>query len=76
MLAPTDVPRPPCPCHNPGAPLLGAGLAHALHDGCTDTIYVLPSIWQAKFALGFGALAALLVCPLALLLAPQLRAIA
>jgi MFS family permease len=37
--------------------LLGAGLAHALHDGYTDMIYVLLPIWQAEFALGFGALA-------------------
>ncbi len=39
--------------------LLGAGLAHALHDGYTDMIYVLLPFWQAEFALGFGALAAL-----------------
>jgi MFS family permease len=39
--------------------LLGAGLVHALHDGYTDTIYVLLPIWQSEFALGFGALAAL-----------------
>jgi len=38
--------------------LLGAGLAHALHDGYTDMIYVLLPVWQADFALGFGALAA------------------
>jgi MFS family permease len=39
--------------------LLGAGLAHAVHDGYTDTIYVLLPVWQTEFALGFGALAAL-----------------
>ncbi len=39
--------------------LLGAGLVHALHDGYTDAIYVLLPVWQAEFALGFTALAAL-----------------
>lgn len=39
--------------------LLGAGIVHALHDGYTDTIYVLLPVWQTEFALGFGALAAL-----------------
>jgi len=34
-----------------------AGSAHALHDGYTDLIYVLLPVWQAEFALGFGALA-------------------
>jgi FSR family fosmidomycin resistance protein-like MFS transporter len=36
-----------------------AGLAHALHDGFTDMIYVLLPVWQQQFALGFGALAVL-----------------
>ena len=36
-----------------------AGLAHALHDGYTDLIYVLLPVWQAEFALGYGALALL-----------------
>src|SRR5579863_1943343 len=31
--------------------------AHALHDGCTDLIYLLLPIWQAEFAIGYGALA-------------------
>src|SRR5262252_3547590 len=34
-----------------------AGFAHALHDGYTDLIYVLLPVWQAEFALGYGALA-------------------
>src|SRR5215471_3425218 len=34
-----------------------AGVAHALHDGYTDLIYVLLPIWQAEFALGYGMLA-------------------
>ncbi|BAT59497.1 L-galactonate transporter [Variibacter gotjawalensis] len=36
-----------------------AGVAHALHDGYTDLIYVLLPVWQTEFGLGFGALAAL-----------------
>jgi FSR family fosmidomycin resistance protein-like MFS transporter len=36
-----------------------AGLAHALHDGFTDMIYVLLPVWQAQFALSYGALAIL-----------------
>lgn len=35
------------------------GLNHALHDGYTDLIYVLLPVWQAEFALGYGALALL-----------------
>jgi len=36
-----------------------AGLAHALHDGYTDVIYVLLPVWQAEFAIGYGRLATL-----------------
>jgi FSR family fosmidomycin resistance protein-like MFS transporter len=36
-----------------------AGVAHALHDGFTDMIYVLLPVWQAEFALSYGALAVL-----------------
>jgi MFS transporter, FSR family, fosmidomycin resistance protein len=36
-----------------------AGLAHALHDGYTDVIYVLLPVWQAELGLGFGRLAGL-----------------
>lgn len=39
--------------------LAGACVVHALHDGYTDLIYVLLPVWQAEFALGYGALAAL-----------------
>src|SRR5512144_681837 len=48
-----------------GAPTYGArtlavaGLAHALHDGYTDVIYVLLPVWQAEFGLGYGRLATL-----------------
>ena len=36
-----------------------ASLAHATHDGLTDMIYVLLPVWQAQFALDYGALAVL-----------------
>jgi FSR family fosmidomycin resistance protein-like MFS transporter len=51
-----------------------AGLAHALHDGFTDMIYVLLPVWQAQFALSYGALAvlrALYVGALAVLQVPS-----
>jgi len=28
--------------------------AHALHDGFTDTLYVLLPLWQAQFALSYA----------------------
>ena len=34
-------------------------LAHAMHDGYTDMIYVLLPVWQAEFGLSYGALALL-----------------
>jgi MFS family permease len=34
-------------------------VAHALHDGYTDMIYVLLPVWQADFGLSYGALALL-----------------
>jgi MFS family permease len=34
-------------------------VAHALHDGYTDLIYVLLPVWQTEFGLGYGALAIL-----------------
>lgn len=34
-------------------------VAHALHDGYTDLIYVLLPVWQMEFGLGYGALAVL-----------------
>jgi MFS family permease len=36
-----------------------AGLAHALHDGYTDLIYVLLPVWQSEFALDYAVLALL-----------------
>jgi MFS transporter, FSR family, fosmidomycin resistance protein len=38
---------------------LVAGVAHALHDGYTDLIYILLPLWQAEFGLSFAALGAL-----------------
>jgi MFS family permease len=34
-------------------------VAHALHDGYADMIYVLLSVWQTEFGLSYGALAML-----------------
>ena len=53
---------PPSTAHRPSSPcgprtLAVAGLAHALHDGYTDLIYVLLPIWQTQFGLGYGLLA-------------------
>ena len=42
-----------------GRVLALTGIAHALHDGYTDLIYVLLPVWQAEFALGYGMLAVL-----------------
>jgi len=33
-----------------------AGLAHALHDGYTDLIYIMLPLWQAEFGLTYAAL--------------------
>jgi MFS family permease len=33
-----------------------AGVAHALHDGYTDLIYIMLPLWQAEFALTYAAL--------------------
>jgi MFS family permease len=37
--------------------LAGACLAHALHDGYTDSLYAFLPVWQAQFALSYAALA-------------------
>jgi MFS transporter, FSR family, fosmidomycin resistance protein len=36
--------------------LLLAGIAHALHDGYTDIIYVLLPVWQVEFGLDYAVL--------------------
>ena len=42
-----------------GRTLAVTGLAHALHDGYTDAIYVLLPVWQTEFAVDFATLALL-----------------
>jgi FSR family fosmidomycin resistance protein-like MFS transporter len=37
--------------------LLGACLAHVLHDGYTDQLYALLPVWQAQFGLSYAGLA-------------------
>jgi MFS family permease len=37
--------------------LVGACLAHALHDGYTDSLYAFLPVWQAQFGLSYAALA-------------------
>jgi MFS family permease len=39
--------------------LIGACLAHVLHDGYTDLLYVLLPVWQAQFGLSYAGLAVL-----------------
>src|SRR5438094_8499758 len=36
-----------------------AGVAHALHDGYTDLIYVMLPIWQAEFGLAYAEIGVL-----------------
>jgi len=37
--------------------LVGASLAHALHDGYTDSLYAFLPVWQGQFGLSYAALA-------------------
>ncbi|WP_147081854.1 MFS transporter [Methylobacterium haplocladii] len=39
--------------------LTGACLAHALHDGYTDLLYVLLPVWQSEFGLSYAGVAAM-----------------
>jgi len=64
----TSMPSPPGPGVDDAAlaapatrarVLWTACIAHALHDGYTDMIYVLLPIWQTDFGLTYGALATL-----------------
>lgn len=41
----------------PRRALFGAGLAHVLHAGYTDLLYVLLPVWQAEFGLSYAGLA-------------------
>jgi MFS family permease len=45
--------------HTRGRTLWLSCIAHALHDGYTDALYVLLPVWQAEFGLSFGTLALL-----------------
>ena len=47
------------PARNKARVLWVACGAHALHDGFTDTLYVLLPIWQAQFALSYAAIGVL-----------------
>lgn len=51
-----------------------ASLAHALHDGFTDMIYVLLPVWQAEFSLDYVALAVLRALYVGILAALQVPA--
>ena len=44
------------PARNKSRILWVACGAHALHDGFTDTLYVLLPLWQAQFALSYAAI--------------------
>ncbi len=50
-----DDPTPPPQRRSLG----GACLAHALHDGYTDLLYVLLPVWQVEFGLSYAGVAAL-----------------
>ena len=74
LSSPTELASAPLPAARRS--LAVAGLAHALHDGYTSSIYVLLPVWQSQFALGYGAMAvlrALYVGSLALLQVPSTR---
>lgn len=53
MATTTDL----APAHSPKRSLVGACLAHALHDGYTDGLYAFLPVWQAQFGLSYAALA-------------------
>ena len=55
----TKAPALFCPPDTRRRTLVLAGVAHALHDGYTDAIYVLLPIWRAEFGLDYVALALL-----------------
>ena len=49
----------PGPTHSPAQRrnLIGACLAHVLHDGYTDQLYALMPVWQSEFSLSYAGLA-------------------
>lgn len=58
MPLPTDRAAPAAPTQRRRV-LWFSCVAHALHDGYTDMIYVLLPVWQSDFGLSYGALALL-----------------
>ncbi|WP_414448964.1 MFS transporter [Burkholderia sp. 22PA0099] len=58
-FSPARSPAPPSSSTSRRRVLWLSCVAHALHDGYTDMIYVLLPVWQADFGLGYGALAML-----------------
>lgn len=42
------------PDHTPSRALRSACIAHAVHDGLTDLIYILLPIWQTQFAISYA----------------------
>ncbi len=56
MTIPTDRHAAPTETRHP---LLGACLAHGLHDGYTDHPYALLPLWQTQFGLSYAGLAVL-----------------
>jgi MFS transporter, FSR family, fosmidomycin resistance protein len=63
MLVSTDtLPKPPGAIETSDArrrSLVAASLAHALHDGYTDSIYAFLPVWQAQFGLSYATMAVL-----------------
>ncbi len=57
-LGQADLPNQPAPLSRTRVLWLSC-VAHALHDGYTDMIYVLLPVWQSDFGLSYGALAML-----------------
>jgi hypothetical protein len=55
----TALPAATEPARNKSRVLSVACAAHALHDGLTDTLYLLLPLWQAQFALSYAAIGVL-----------------
>jgi MFS transporter, FSR family, fosmidomycin resistance protein len=55
----TALPTATGPIRNKSRVLSVACAAHALHDGLTDTLYLLLPLWQAQFALSYAAIGVL-----------------
>jgi MFS transporter, FSR family, fosmidomycin resistance protein len=55
----TALPAATEPARNKSRVLSVACAAHALHDGLTDTLFLLLPLWQAQFALSYAAIGVL-----------------